>query len=188
MQHAFLLVIAVTGCATTSSVGVQAVGAPHGDGSLEATVAGGVGLGTQDGALLVRGEGTLGAARGSVQGRVQLSDEWVSFGHELVSFGHEMGWQLRVGAGGSFGAYQSPDLTVQVSGGPHWNLHRTDLPSSLRVMSVALDATIGVALRVPESHAPGLDGRFLGLGLSLRRDQVTDPGIKGITWLSGTRQ
>ena len=179
MQHArFLLVIAVTGCATTSSVGVQAVSAPHGDGSLEATVAGGVGLGTEDGAFLVDGEGTIGAARGGVQGRVQLGDE-------LVSFGHETGWQLRFGAGGSFGAYQSPDLTFQLSGGPHWNLHRTELPRSLRVMSVALDATIGVALRAADSHAPGLDGPFLGLGLSLRRYQVTDSGIKYWPWRVG---
>ena len=172
MQHAgCLLAIAVTGCATTSSVGVQAVGTPHGDGSLEATVAGGVGLGSEDGAILVRGEGTLGAGPGGVQGRVQLSDEW-------VSFGDQMGWQLRVGGGGSFGAYQSPDLTFQVSGGPHWNLQRTDLPKSLRVTSIALDATIGVALRPAQFRWPALDGPFLGLGLSLRRDQVTDSGIK----------
>lgn len=150
-------------------------------GSLEATVAGGVGFGTEHSAFLARGEGTLGAARDGVQGRVQVSGEF-------VWFGHEMGWQLRAGAGGSFGAYQSPDATLQVSGGPHWNLHRTDLPSSFRVMSVALDATIGVALRAAEPHSPALDGRFLGLGLSLRRDHVTDPGIKGLKWLSGTRQ
>lgn len=168
MQHArFLLVIAVTGCATTSSVGVQAVGAPHGQGSLEATVGGGVGLGSEDGAFLVRGEGTLGAGPGGIQGRVQLSDE-------KVSFGQEMGWQVRLGGGGSFGAYQSPDLTVQLSGGPHWNLRRTDLRSSVRVVSVALDATVGIALRAREAQLPRLDGPFLGLGLSLRRDQVTD--------------
>jgi hypothetical protein len=183
MQHArFLLVITVTGCATTSSVGVQAVSAPHRDGSVEATVAGGFGFATESSALLARGEGTLGAARDGVQGRVQASDEF-------VSFGQKMGWQLRAGVGASFGAYQSPDATFQVSGGPHFNLDRTDLPSSLRVISVALDAAIGVALRPAESHAsPGLDGRFLGLGLSLRRDQVTDPGIKGLKWWSGTRQ
>lgn len=187
MQHArCLLVIAVTGCATTSSVGVQAVSAPHRDGSLEATVAGGIGFATEDGAFLARGEGALGAAHDGVQGRVQASDEFVSFGQKV-------GWQLRAGVGGSFGAYQSPDTTFQVSGGPHFNLQRTDLPNSLRVVSVALDATIGVALRPADSnapglHSPGLDGRFVGLGLSLRRDQVTDPGFKGLKWWSGTRE
>ena len=177
MQHAGLaLTLALMGCATTTTVGAQVIGTPHGEGSVEATLGGGVGLGTEDGAILLRGEGTLGAAAGGgVQGRLLLSDEWVSFGNKV-------GWQLRAGMGGSFGAYQSPDLTVEVSGGPHWNLQRTDLPSTVRVMSVALDATIGYGFRVGEdrrsSRSLGLDGPFLGVGLSLRRDQVSDLNFK----------
>jgi hypothetical protein len=184
MQHASLaLMIAIMGCATTTAVGAQAIGTPHGGGSVEATLGGGVGLGTEDDATLLRADGALGtAADGGVQGRLQLSNEWVSFGMKA-------GWQLRGGMGGSFGAYQSPDLTVQVSGGPHWNLQRTELPSAVRTTSVALDATIGYGFRGGEagrtSRSLGLDGPFVGLGLSLRRDHVSDLDFK--YWPRSTR-
>jgi hypothetical protein len=177
MQHASLaLMIAMMGCATTTTVGAQVIGTPHGEGSVEATLGGGVGFGTEDGAFLARADGALGAAAGGgVQGRLQLSDEFVSFGTNV-------GWQLRGGMGGSFGAYQSPDLTVQVSGGPHWNLQRIDPRSAVHVTSVALDATIGYGFRSREhggtSRSFDRDAPFLGIGLSIRHDDVSDPGIK----------
>jgi len=102
MHQVWLLVLAVTGCATSSAFGAQAIATPNGEGSLEATVAGGVGLGTPDGAVLVTAGGALGASpTGDLQGRLQLSDEWVAFGTDV-------GWQLRAGFGGSFGSYQKP--------------------------------------------------------------------------------
>lgn len=175
MHQTWLLVLAATGCATSSAFGTQAIATPNGDGSLEATVAGGVGIGTAEDAILVTADGALGASRtGDLQGRLQLSDEWVTFGTTA-------GWQLRAGGGGSFGSYQSPDLTLQLSGGPHWNLARSEGYSTVRVTSVALDATIGYGFRFTnEPKDIRRDGWLVGLGLSLRRDQVTDLHFKGL--------
>jgi hypothetical protein len=175
MHQIWLLVLAATGCATSSAFGTQAIATPNGDGSLEVTAAGGVGLGTPEGALLATADGALGASRtGDLQGRLRLSDEWVTFGTCA-------GWQLRAGPGASFGSYQSPDLTLQLSGGPHWNLARSESHSTVRVTSVALDATIGYGFRFTnDGHDIRRDGWLVGLGLSLRRDQVTDLDFKGL--------
>jgi len=73
-------------------------------------------------------------------------------------------------------------MTVQLSGGPHWNLAREG-ESTVRVTSVALDATIGYGFRFTnDGRDIRRDGWLVGLGLSLRRYQVTDPHIKYFPW------
>lgn len=168
MQHVGLvLVMVVSGCATSTAIGVQALATRNDGRSLEGTVAAGLGMGDADRLYLLRADAALGVAQhGGLQGRIQL-------GGEGMARGTKAGWHLRGGLGGSFGAYQSPDLTVQLSGGPHWNLHRSKVQGIARITSIAFDATIGYGFRIGGPDGPiDLDGPFFGVGLSLRRDTV----------------
>jgi hypothetical protein len=70
--------------------------------------------------------------------------------------------------GGSFGAYQNHDLTVEIGGGPHWTID-SKLDRTLRRRSIALDAIVGLALRVHDDHG---DGVLFGLALSYRFDTL----------------
>jgi hypothetical protein len=173
-----LALIAVTGCAATEAIGTQGI-AGGTTGSVETAVAGGIGLGSKDDAMLTKLSGTLGGGPRGVQGRVAAADEYIRFGDKL-------GWQAHLGFGGSFGNYQSPDLTVQVGGGAHVNVHAKRNRAELEIVSIALDAMAGYAFQhFDDGDSAALvknpwrsDGAFLGLGLSLRRDTVSGLDFK----------
>src|SRR5258708_1345631 len=100
-----LALIVATGSATTQSIGAQGIAGGQ-TGSVEATAAGGLGVGSSDDAFYTKVTGTLGGGPRGVQGRVMVADEYISFGDKI-------GWQAHVGAGASRGNYQSPDLALE---------------------------------------------------------------------------
>jgi hypothetical protein len=166
-----VLFVIATGCATTSSVGVQSV-ATGDTGSVEATANAGIGLGSKDDAITGAFAASLGGGPRGVQGRIGGRDEYIRFGQTY-------GWQAHFGAAASLGGYQSTDLAFELGGGAHWNLRASRTASEVRIVSVALDAFVGYAFRQIKTDPSVLaipfanDSPFFGVGLSLRRDRVT---------------
>jgi hypothetical protein len=168
------MALAIAGCATTSSIGVQGVRSSRGASSLEAVGGGGIGIGDRGTLFLATAELGLGASNdGELQGRVLAREE-------MFWIGDRVGWQLSGGGGVSFGDYQSPAALLEVRGGLHWNVARHATSGELRVVSLALDAGVGAAL-APDGFLPAADGAVFGLSLRLRRDTLVD--IKGVARL-----
>jgi len=131
--------------------------------SVEATVHGGGGVGfNADGFFGVYADGALGGARGGTQARVGGGIEYFEFGS----------WQLRGGPGGSFGAYQEPDLTWQIAGGVNRVVSRSITDKDLYVTAIAIDAILGYALADTGTHVEG-DGAFVGLAVSVRYSHIS---------------
>lgn len=155
--------ISISGCASSISAGARGATTSHDDSSLEAEVSGGLGFGSEGFELLGKLDGSLGITdRGRPHGRVDI-------GGELFTLDPSGGWHLSDGIGVSFGGYQNGDLTFQLTGGPHFTVDYRSDKRERTALSIALDITVGFALR-PSTF--GGDGKWVGLGVSFRRDHV----------------